>query len=85
MSDQELQKAGNKLVKEYANDLSPDFTSELLSFRRSFKDDIAKMSSVNDILQKLIDSQLVSSLPELSHTGCVLFLTIPVTVATAER
>ena len=79
MYDQELQKAGNNLVKKYVNDLSPNISSELVSFRSSFKDDVTKKASVIDILQKLVDSQLGSSLSELS-TACGLFFTIPVTV-----
>ena len=37
-----------------------------------------------DLLKLIISSKIMSSVPELA-TACVLFATIPVTVASAER
>jgi len=64
-----------------------DFSSEICSFRREFKDELTQLtspSSALDVFKLLQSSHMAASVPELT-TVCALFLTLPVTVASAER
>ncbi|KAI4829740.1 hypothetical protein KUCAC02_001413 [Chaenocephalus aceratus] len=61
-------------------------TAQLLAFRACFKTEIAKEPSVKDMAKMLIvdHSSMAATFREVS-TALLLYLTIPVTVATAER
>ena len=61
-----------------------DFSSEICSFRREFKDELTSPSSALDVFKVLQSSHMAASVPELT-TVCALFLTLPVTAASAER
>ena len=69
--------------KSYKNDVGVDFSSEICSFRREFKDELKSQSSVLDVFKLLLSFHMAASVPEL--TVCALFLTLPVTVASAQR
>jgi len=58
--------------------------SEVRSFRREFSKELEATKTVLDILKVIMSSDITSSIPELA-TACVLFATLPVTVASAER
>ena len=73
--------------EDYANDLS----QEILSYRHCFKDELLgmtdnlkKFNSAVNILKQLHKDELITSYSKLV-TAIFLFLTLPVTVATAER
>jgi len=70
----------------YSSDLSDEFETQLLSFRALFKDDIRQLSTVAQLADFLIikNYSLLPTFPNL-YTAVLLFLTLPVTVATAER
>ena len=80
-----LRKVGN-FMKVYGTDMSEDcdLENEIRQFSSHFKDDILKMKSVTEILQKLQNMNLIPSFPGLTNV-CVLFMSLPVTVASAER
>ena len=87
LSDEELEESAKKLIQTYNGDLGEDLVTEVRSFRRQFLKELQGDSttvSVLDMYNILIDARLQASMPELV-TACVLFLTLPVTVATAER
>ena len=84
LSDEELETEANNLQIAYSADLGDDLVSEVRSFRREFSEEIKKCESVKDVLTLLLSSDVLSSMPELG-TACILFCTLPVTVATAER
>ena len=54
------------------------------SFRREFSKELETTSTVLNVLKLIVSSHMMSSIPELA-TACVLFVTLPVTVASAER
>lgn len=85
-SDDDLFKAASNLQQKYEKDLSSTFAGQLLSFRSALKEDIQKLSSVKDLAHLLLveNSALSSNLPDVC-TALLLFLTLPVTVASAER
>ena len=86
LNEEELKLNVKKFTELYCG---KDFDHELLlsemrSFRREFNEELSKMFTVIDILEFLLSSHLLASMPELT-TLCVLFITIPVTAANVER
>ena len=81
-----LYKKAKDLALAYANDLSSDFPSQLLSFRCFLKNEIKNLTSIKEIAELLIIkySSMITSVPDVV-TCFKIFLTIPVTVASAER
>lgn len=73
-------------VEIYKKDISESFAREILSFRSTFRDEIEKSSCIRDLADLLIIKNhfMSCSFPEVC-TALMLFLTIPVTTASAER
>jgi len=86
LRDEELEESTNKLIKTYNGDLGEDLVTEVRSFRRQFLKELQEDSTVSvlGMYNILVDARLQVSMPELV-TACVLFMTLPLTVATAER
>jgi len=86
LRDEELEESAKKLIKTYNGDLGEDLVTEVRSFRRQFLQELQEDSTVSvlGMYNILVDARLQSSMPELV-TACVLFMTLPLTVATAER
>ena len=85
-NDIDLMSKAEFLHNKYSNDLAPSFPSQLLSFRSSFKCEILKKVSVLDLAKMLmVEYHTISSTYSEICTAFILFLTIPVTVAAAER
>ncbi|CAI6348917.1 unnamed protein product [Macrosiphum euphorbiae] len=86
MNENELKHLTTSLVNNYEHDLTIDLVNQIIQFKRSFENQISKLNSVHDLAKFIIvDNYLIAaSFPDLC-TACFLFLTIPVTVATAER
>lgn len=85
-TDEQIYNSANKLVEYYDSDLSNALTGQILSFRSCFKEEIKKRTSVKAITELLVieNPTLTTTFSEIC-TACMLFLTLPVTVATAER
>ena len=74
------------LQKEYSSDLSEAFPLQLVTFASSLKSEIENVSSVKDLAHLLIvDYSAMASAFTDVVTALLLFLTLPVSVATAER
>ncbi|KAL4085475.1 hypothetical protein QTP88_027333 [Uroleucon formosanum] len=69
----------NKLVEYYDSDLSNALAGQILLFRSCFKEEITKRISI-----KVIENPSLAKFSEICK-ACMLFFTLPVTVATAER
>uniref|UniRef100_A0A8D0GJ48 TTF-type domain-containing protein n=1 Tax=Sphenodon punctatus TaxID=8508 RepID=A0A8D0GJ48_SPHPU len=84
-TDNDLYAAGEILINQYDTDLSPSLSGQLLSFRACLKSEISKRSTIKEVAALLMveNQSLSSSFPDIC-TACLLFLTIPVTVATSE-
>lgn len=86
--DEELHTSAEKFAITYESNISSDFPSQLLSFRNALRNEIQsiKTDSISDLAELLLlkHSTVVSSVPDVA-TAVKLFLTIPVTVASAER
>lgn len=85
MTDQGLYREAVKLADTYAEDIGEKFPEQLLSLRSCLKNQIEELSSVKQLADLLIieNAALSTSFQEVC-TALILFLTIPVTVATAE-
>ena len=66
--------------------MSETFTLEILSMISALKGEISKVSCIKDLANMLIieNHSISASFPEIC-TAMLLFLTIPVTTASAER
>lgn len=86
VSDDELYAMGQELYTKYSDDISDTISSQLLSFRSSFKDDLGRIKSIKDLMEFILIENFssCSSFSEIL-TACYIFLSIPVSVATAER
>lgn len=84
-NDDELFEMGQLLHHKYSNDISDTFSNELVQFRQCFRQDLQNLHTVMDLANFIVvqNSSSWSSFSKIV-TACFLFLTIPVTVATAE-
>ena len=82
----ELLNEATKLVNKYDKGISKTFTSEILAVRSTLKNQINQLNSTRDLAQLLMvkNHSLTASFLEVCTT-LLLFLTIPVTCASAER
>ncbi|XP_068204448.1 uncharacterized protein [Palaemon carinicauda] len=82
----QLYEKASSFVNKYHNDVSVIFTQEILSMRSALKGEISKVSSIKNLDNMLIieNHSTSASFPEVC-TAMLLFLTIPVTTASAER
>jgi hypothetical protein len=85
-TDEVVSQSAASLSATYSCDISDEFTTQILSFRALFQNDIKKIATVAELADFLIvrNYSLVPMFPDL-YAAFLLFLTLPVTVATAER
>lgn len=83
ISDDELKRSATEFAKRYDDDVSDDVVGQFLALR-SCGDQVKALKSPRDILQFIIANKLQSTLPDVV-TCYILFLTLPVTVASCER
>ena len=81
---EDIESSVASILKSYHHDFTNDLVTEVRSFVREFKDEIADLHTVSDLLQLMYNNRMMSSFPQFQKL-LVLFLTIPVTVASAER
>ena len=79
-----MQKA-SKLQEDYPDDLSSAFPIQLACFRASMKTEIDNATSGESAKMLIVNYAAMSSAFSDVITALLLFLTLPVTVATAER
>ena len=84
--DDRLYDAAFDLANIYSADLSSRFPTQLLSFCQILRGEISKLDTVKDLAELLIikHSSIMTSIPDVS-TAFKIFLTLPVTEASAER
>lgn len=76
----------SSLQSKYPDDISPEFPIQLLSFRTTMEREIKKTTTVKQLADLLMlqYAAISSSYPDVC-TAFILFLSLPVTVASAER
>ena len=80
----ELVIAAKAVIAAYLDDFTENLETELKSFANEFKKEIEDKTSVLEIVSLMLESRVSSSFPE-AYKLLVLFVTIPVTAATAEK
>lgn len=85
-SDYEIFVSGQEFFSTYSEDVSDTISNQLLSFKGCFENELKKMNSTREMLEFILlkNYSSCSSFSEIV-TACYLFLTLPVTVASAER
>uniref|UniRef100_H2XJG8 TTF-type domain-containing protein n=1 Tax=Ciona intestinalis TaxID=7719 RepID=H2XJG8_CIOIN len=82
----DIEVEAKKFADKFADDVSPLFPSQILSIKTSFKEKIEHLKSAKEMASFLIveNASLATSYPDVC-TAYMMYLTVPVTVATAER
>lgn len=87
-TDKDLSESASALSGQYKDDLSAEFPFQILSLRNALRPTIKKIErgTIKDLAQTLLieNQSILPSIPDVA-TALKLFLTIPVTVASAER
>ena len=83
-TNSELEKCVENVIKNYPRELNDDLLVEICSFSREFHTELEKCLAVSDMIYLILSSRMASAMPQFL-TLCILFVTMPVTVATAER
>lgn len=85
-SNEVIKNASGKLSAKYSKDISVNLYEQLIALKTCLKSEIQKIHSIKELMELLLIkfNSLASGFPEVI-TACFLFLTLPVTTATAER
>jgi len=81
-NEADIIKASYDFAVKYDIDISSDFTRQVLSFKSIINQ--IELPNIFSMVNYIIENDLSSSFPDII-TACSIFLTIPVTVASAER
>jgi len=82
----ELLELSKVLVKEYAEDISDELCDQIMLLKLTLSVKLADVKTVKELAEFLLitHAELSSTFSEVI-TACLLYLTLPVTVASAER
>ncbi|XP_053158078.1 zinc finger MYM-type protein 1-like isoform X1 [Hemicordylus capensis] len=85
-TDEDLLQAGEVLVRKYDRDLKTSLPRHLIQFRHLLKKEISKKTTIKEVAELLMIDHcgLSCSFPDVC-TAYMLFLTLPVTVASSEQ
>lgn len=85
IADNELLKMADLLVEAYPDDISPSLGGQILRMKICFAAQMRTKKNIRDVTEMLLcNSQASSSFNDAIVAG-LIFLTLPVTVASAER
>ena len=75
-----------KFSDKFSDNVSPLFPSQMLSTKTSFREKIAHLKSAKEMVSFLIveNASLATTYPDVC-TAYMMYMTVPVTVPTAER
>ena len=82
----DLEVEARKFSKKFFDNVSPLFPNQMLSIKTSFREKIAHLKSAKKMASFLIveNASLATTYPDFC-TAYMMYMTAPVTVATAER
>ncbi|XP_025207826.1 52 kDa repressor of the inhibitor of the protein kinase-like [Melanaphis sacchari] len=83
-SEENLVKATYDFIIFYEKDISSDFTRQVLSIKEILTDSLSKIKSIKELAKCILENDLGSLYKDVL-TACVIFTSLPVTVASAER
>lgn len=83
-NEDNLVKATYDFILFYKNDISSDFTRQVLSIKEIFTDSLSKMNTIKELAKCILENDMGSLYKDVL-TACVIFTSLPITVASAER
>ena len=85
-TDTELHKQSEMLRNKYDDDLTDNFSSEIVSFRSAFRKNFNEYPTIEELVNFIFCKNHTSSsnFPDVC-TALLIFLTLPVTFSSAER
>jgi len=83
-SEENLVKATYDFIIFYEKDISSDFTRQVLSIKEILTDSLSKIKTIKELAKYILENDLGSLYKDVL-TACVIFTSLPVTVASAER
>ncbi|XP_026818973.1 zinc finger MYM-type protein 1-like [Rhopalosiphum maidis] len=88
MVDELIVKSSYDFINKYKEDISSDFTRQLIIIKgylsSKFQTNYLKSMTIHDLADTIVKEELTSIFPDV-FIGTIIFLTIPVTSASAER
>ncbi|XP_065668169.1 zinc finger MYM-type protein 1-like [Hydra vulgaris] len=86
MKEREIISCAEAIQRKYSEDITTEFPLQMVMVKSMLHDEISKISSIRELADLLIVKLLTiaASVPQVI-TALLLFLTLPVTVASAER
>ncbi|XP_065652950.1 zinc finger MYM-type protein 1-like [Hydra vulgaris] len=86
MKEREIISCAEAIQRKYSEDITTEFPLQMVMVKSMLHDEISKISSIRELADLLIVklSTIAASVPQVI-TALLLFLTLPVTVASAER
>ncbi|KAE9522907.1 hypothetical protein AGLY_016718 [Aphis glycines] len=82
LEEDDIVKNSYDFVQTYRDDISSDFTSQIVSLKELIKD--KNLNSIYEMATFILNNDIATSYSEIL-AACILFLILPVTVTTAER
>lgn len=82
LNDSDIIKYSYDFVLKYENDITSDFARQLIALKTVIIN--SEIKAIKDLAQFIISNGLPSSFPDIL-SACIIFMCIPVTVASAER
>lgn len=82
LREDNIVKESYDFIQTYKDDISSDFTSQILSLKELIKN--KNLKTINEMANFILTNDIATSYSEIL-VACTIFLTLPVTVATAER
>ena len=79
-----LENAARAIREKYPNNFTDELDSEMRSFATESRKEISVTETVLEVNNLMLQSRISSSFPEM-YKLLILFITLPVTVASAER
>ena len=86
MKEREIISCAEAIQRKYSEDITTEFPLQMVMVKSMLHDEISKISSIRELADLLIVklSTIAAIVPQVI-TALLLFLTLPVTVASAER
>lgn len=83
-TENDIIKASYDFQLFYKDDISSDITRQILCIKNMFKGTLKTKHDIKELLQCILDNDIASTYYDIL-SACIIFITLPVTVATAER
>lgn len=82
--EKDIMKAAYDFQLFYKDDISTDIIRQILCLKSMFNDTLKTKCDIKDLLQCILDNDVASTYNDIL-SACIIFITLPVTVAAAER